>query len=317
MLTVNLLCLSFLISGSETLITEKIPCIPVLGFGYNDDPQGFVPRLLGSIDFCVDLFVIVAPEAAAYSLDQLASTYNSSTLKINTLYMPRKFIGVAETWNKIIQSNRSAPWYLICAYDVKFLPGQLMLFSQRFWKRSGSLAPGSDISVNFAHTRWLNMPGGKGFNLFGMSREVVDHVGYFDENIYPAFWEDRDYKYRLQLWNGTRIRTFADIRPIHGFFRNKYGQDYSNDVIECLSRIIGASTDISVCGVDRESVRYISGTRYVGRKQQLLIRKRNGGNFYYVIKKWACDPILSKKHFDLKNCTYTSPFNSSRDLSYW
>jgi hypothetical protein len=139
--------------------TAVVLCIPVMGFGYNDDSQDFVNRLLRSIDFCVDHFVIVSPQRAGDRARELAKTYSSKQLHIEVKLLPWKYVGVAETWNLIIQSHKEAPWYLICAYDVKFLPGQLELFSLRFWKRSGHQTPNSVVTANFAHTRWLNMPG--------------------------------------------------------------------------------------------------------------------------------------------------------------
>ncbi|CAN0112490.1 unnamed protein product, partial [Ectocarpus fasciculatus] len=174
-----------------------------MGFGYNDDQLDFVPRLLDSIDFCVDHLIIVAPQWMERRVKEtLMALQLPARINVEPRFFPWRYVGVAETWNHIIQAYSHSPWYLFCAYDVQFLPKQLEKISQ--------------LTANIAHTRWLNMPGGKGFNLFAISREVVEHVGLFDENIYPAFWEDRDYLYRVKLWSGARVRTFGDIRPIHG-----------------------------------------------------------------------------------------------------
>ena len=309
----------FLISCCTCNHRQKPLCIPVMGFGYNDDPLDFVPRLLRSVDFCVDHLIVVAPQRMEGRVKEMINSLNlPANINVEPHFFPWRFVGVAETWNYIIRASPDAPWFLICAYDVQFLPMQLEMLSQRFWKRSGNLSPGDNVTANIAHTRWLNMPGGKGFNLFALSREVVGNVGLFDENIYPAFWEDRDYLYRVKLWSGARIRTFGDIRPIHGLFTDDKGVPLGMDVIRCLSAQIGKKFK-SDCGVDAiSSNKYISGTRHVKEKAlKNLISVGDKRNFEYVIRKWGCDKSTSKRFYDLKNCTYITPFNSGNLISYW
>ena len=241
--------------------------------------------------FCVDNFVLVLPSASVSSdtshthshththtsnnniagskefRSNLNTWINHSLIRNVTLIdRPHSLIGVAETWNLIITAHDQAPWYAICAHDVMFFPGQLREFSRRFWRESGLLrrskgrgnskSKSKSGGVNFAHTKWLNLPGtvlphsvtsppcvlryslthtlrhsstrthscssnhtqtgNRGFNFFALTREVVQAVGLFDENIFPAFWEDRDYQYRLGLWDGARIRTFKNVKLWHG-----------------------------------------------------------------------------------------------------
>lgn len=162
----------------------QFPCIPVMGFGYISDPMNFAPRLIQSIDFCIENIIIVVPRGSNFSFPIIENM---------TIYRhPYDLIGVAEGWNIILKSHVFAPWYLICAYDVLFLPGQLQSLSLRFWDKSGLTNSMLPRMVNFAHTRWVNLPGGKGFNLFIISQEVVQNCGYFDENLYPAFWEGNE-----------------------------------------------------------------------------------------------------------------------------
>lgn len=295
-----------------------VKCIPVMGLGFNEDIRNFVPRLLNSIDFCVDHFVIVVPKRLS-NLVRVSLTESSQHLpNIEFKSIPRDVIGVAETWNVILNAYPSAPWFLISAYDVMFLPGQLSDFSKRFWKRSGLLDRRINATVNFAHTKWFNMHGGKGFNLFALTQEVVHNVGFFDENIYPAFWEDRDYLYRLKLWGGAKIRTFGDIKPIHGIVFNQSGHELSEDDIAC---IINENSRKKYVQCDKHIiplVDYISGTKYIS-SNEISNEIRAGGkrNFLYAIQKWGCDPLISQRYYDLKNCTYSSPFNSGEHISFW
>jgi hypothetical protein len=160
--------------------------------------------------------------------------------------------------------------------------------------------------------------GGKGFNLFGISREVIEQIGYFDENIYPAFWEDRDYLHRLQLWEGALIRTFGDIRPIHGLFVDSTGGEIDQITTDCMLKNIGQSDPVDCGHAARDSVKYISGTKYIGdRGLRRLLLAAGDMNFKYVIDKWGCDISISKQRYNLMNCVYKTPFNSGNILSHW
>lgn len=103
-------------------------------------------------------------------------------------------------------------WYLFCANDVEFFPGQLSALNRQFWVKSGLLAetsafPRRDTDggghpvpdhVDIAYFNWKNMNSG-GYNLFIMKRSVFNLIGMFDENMYPAFFEDADMDRRVEL----------------------------------------------------------------------------------------------------------------------
>jgi hypothetical protein len=277
---VGLLCTYYAQKIDLTPDDKNIPCIPVMGFGFIDDVKGFVPRLLSSIDFCIDNFIIVISKNTKLHYD---STQYPNIKNMTIHRHPYELLGVSEGWNKILHSFPYSPWYLISAYDVLFLPGQLKAFSHRFWSRS---LFNSNKTVNFAHTRWSNMPGGKGFNLFALNQEVIQNCGYFDENIFPAFWEDRDYKIRLKLWSGTKIRTFADIRPIHGSDEDR-------------------------------KLNYTSGTKYLKPAWHAVMKMAASWNIKYVIAKWGCNLENSMKYHDLLNCTYSKPFGVEQSIAVW
>lgn len=38
----------------------------------------------------------------------------------------------------------------------------------------------------------------EGFALFALTQNCIDQVGYFDENFWPAYWEDGDYHVRIK-----------------------------------------------------------------------------------------------------------------------
>ena len=79
---------------------------------------------------------------------------------------------------------------LITANDFHVDPGMLMAFVQTV--------------RSFPAELFL----GDGFNLFSVPRATAEKVGYFDENFYPAYFEDNDYVYRCRL-AGARILNFG------------------------------------------------------------------------------------------------------------
>eukprot|EP01041_Mallomonas_annulata_P011097 gene11097-23198_t len=269
------------------------PCIPVMGVPVLLDPVGFLGRLISSVDFCVDHFVVVVSKALPQSMIENISSQHKYIRNLQISRSDNYLIGVAEGWNKVLKSHPSAPWYLICGYDVEFLPGQLRGLSFRFWNHSNShIVPSNSkktVFANFAHTRWQNLPGGKGYGLFAISQEVIQNVGYFDENIFPAFWEDRDWKMRMSLWPGSRVRTYRNIRPWHGVHDPK--------IVE---------------------MKYISGTKYLPDAWREISHSATEFNREYVVRKWGCNPALSISRYDLLECKYKRPFgDKNSSISFW
>lgn len=296
----------------KTASPFSFPCIPVMGFGFIDDPKNFTGRLITSIDFCVEEFVIIFPKyyihdkSNGLSFTDASQIWfqNSPVQNVNYIPMKTALIGVAEGWNSIITSYK-APWYLISAYDVEFFSGQLEIISRRFWIDSGQHSEQTnriqETKINFVHTKWQNLPGGRGFNLFGLSRDVVDNCGLFDENIFPAFWEDRDYQFRLSLWPGSRIGTYKQIRPWHG---------------ERFTAPLLDSTSMTSDNF-RKQFNYTSGTIYLGPKWRAAMKAASDSNVRYVVNKWGCDMKLAKIKHHLLDCKYLTPFNMSVPIGYW
>ena len=304
-------CINFLLL-LVPVMPFSYPCIPVMGFGFIRDPKNFTGRLIASVDFCVEIFVIVYPEKYVHEANNqllFPDVYkqwlgNSHIKHMKFVPMDSPVIGVAEGWNLIIKSAQ-APWYLITAYDVEFFSGQLEAFSRRFWVDSGQVSSTPDdrtpAKFNFVHTKWQNLPGGRGFNLFGIARDVIDYCGYFDENIYPAFWEDRDYQFRMSLWPGAKVGTYRQIRPWHG-------ERFTVPLLD--SKLMTPESF-------KSQFNYTSGTVYLGPQWHAVMQAATAWNVNYVVSKWGCDMYLAKTRHHLLNCKYSTPFNKGGPLSYW
>jgi hypothetical protein len=183
----------------------------------------FGVRLIDSIDHCVKNLVVMIPSDIDFTEFQSAIDRNEQIYNTTIIRSPFRLFGVSEGWNTGLQTFPRSAWFLICNYDVEFEPGQLREISSRFWQDIGIL-PNTTSKYQFALVNWNNMGPG-GFNLFAISRLLVRKIGYFDENFYPAFHEDRDYEQRIMIhYKGRRrlIHTYTDIKLWHGVHTYDY-----------------------------------------------------------------------------------------------
>jgi hypothetical protein len=93
-------------------------------------------------------------------------------------------LGVAASWNHLLRTAQKLGFdrTFVTANDFHLGPGTLGNFVTVVRSLSGF-----DLFL------------GDGFNLFSLSPRTVEKVGWFDENFYPAYFEDNDYVYRCRL----------------------------------------------------------------------------------------------------------------------
>lgn len=94
-------------------------------------------------------------------------------------------IGVSAAWNKIYDSRPD--WIIISNDDVEFEPDtieRLVLAAES--SAAEFLFPGSSGAM---------------FCVFLMKHSCFARVGRFDENFYPAYFEDNDYHRRMKIKN--------------------------------------------------------------------------------------------------------------------
>lgn len=155
--------------------------IPVIGIPYMVRSD-LLERLLNSIDVHVERYIFI-DNSEAHDLANLTGPNI-------TVIAPRHNLGVAASWNLIIKATPLAPWWTILNADVAFTPGDLDKY----------------IEVMREFDGICNIDG---YAAFGLSRSVVERVGFFDENFVPAYYEDNDYAYRGNLVgvNATTVAT--------------------------------------------------------------------------------------------------------------
>jgi GT2 family glycosyltransferase len=97
-------------------------------------------------------------------------------------------LGCAGSWNLGIKLQPFSPWWLVASDDVAFQPGALAAFAEK-------CSPDAlTISNEWPH-----------YQFFGLGENVVSEVGLFDENLYPANFEDDDFQRRCEA-AGVQVR---------------------------------------------------------------------------------------------------------------
>jgi GT2 family glycosyltransferase len=115
------------------------------------------------------------------------------------IYSSGHNLGVSASWNAIIKSTPLAPYWLILNSDIELGANDLA-------KIKAFVEPRLDThGLLLCH----------GFSAFVITPLALERVGFFDENIYPAYLEDCDYHYRAKL-AGIKDESIPDLDLIHG-----------------------------------------------------------------------------------------------------
>lgn len=90
-------------------------------------------------------------------------------------------IGVAASWNLGMKVTPRADWWVFANDDLTFGPGDLGRMEEAVDPRAAGV--------------WM----GLGLAFFAITRHTLSAIGYFDENIHPAYDEDVDFMRRADL----------------------------------------------------------------------------------------------------------------------
>lgn len=165
-------------------------------------------------------------------IQSMHPTFNDHTLVVDNTVSNK---GVPASWNRGIDymTYHEADWLVIVSAACRFSPvGGMDLIDQ--------LDPDGFPVVEARYVGW---------HLIAFHRQVFDKVGRFDENFYPAYWEDCDFSRRLALAYGLEppfwtkvevevtVESFAhglqlagvkaDPEALAGYYRAKWGGDPS------------------------------------------------------------------------------------------
>jgi len=93
-------------------------------------------------------------------------------------------IGVAASWNKGIEKmyRDNTDWLIILSASIRFGERGGIDFAESLTGNSIAIEAGM----------------GMGWHLIAFGKRVFDNVGTFDENFYPAYFEDIDFSHRIK-----------------------------------------------------------------------------------------------------------------------
>ena len=160
--------------------------IPLLGVPIVNGPE-HLEALLASLDVPVDTLALVdhsgGPGTVRELLDRLERDGVPGVAQVQ-LARPFGNAGVAKAWNAILQGFPSVPFALIANHDVVFAPGAL----------AQALA-----ALDPEQPQWLPLLSRPAaFSAFLITSLAWNRIGLFDESFIPAYWEDTDYRDRLE-----------------------------------------------------------------------------------------------------------------------
>jgi hypothetical protein len=166
--------------------------IPLLGIPIIKNFH-WIKRLIDSIDFPINKVVLLNNNSddkdLSRSLDSLEKYKNPYINVLKICHLPSN-IGVAASWNLIIKSDINASYWLIANSDICFTSGLLHDFHHT----------ASSTNNGMIHANCGDFDLGS-YDLFLIKDFVVQKIGLFDDNFYPAYCEDIDYILRITRYN--------------------------------------------------------------------------------------------------------------------
>jgi len=193
-------------------------------------------------------------------------------------------LGCSTGVNNPLFTHPSAPHWLIVNYDIAFPPGVLAAMGKELQMakmRDPDLAVhayGYIYGRGKLENPWSN---------FVMTSCGVANVGIWDENIFPAYYEDDDYRDRIRYILGKWVAVVGD-------------PDRHRDVPQYLmndKHLIRYQTDrhVSVAHGPLNAATYVSGTHEMMKQesQQLWIWGKPQNPFNYESQRWTVAQTIS------------------------
>lgn len=134
-------------------------------------------RLIDSIDHKVEHLIVIDNGNCVTKWDCCT---NDHVQRVSVIHMPAN-LGVAGSWNLGIKAAPFAPWWLIANFDIVWELGSLAMFERE--------ASTDALVLSHASPPWA---------AFALGEQVVKAVGLFDEALHPAYFEDDDYRRRVE-----------------------------------------------------------------------------------------------------------------------
>jgi GT2 family glycosyltransferase len=153
--------------------------IPILAVPSLNRPD-LLRAMVASIDHPVGRMIVIDNSQTGEMWDAIADVIPTCVADTVVLEAPWN-MGLAGAWNLAIKAAPRAAFWFLPNNDVAFGPGDL----GRLADAMADPAPHVAMLYEYA--------------AFALNRAVVDAVGWFDENFYPIYCEDSDYRWRCRI----------------------------------------------------------------------------------------------------------------------
>jgi GT2 family glycosyltransferase len=134
-------------------------------------------RMFDSIDMKIAHLVVIDN---GDNLDKI--TFPKLAKNVHYIPLPGN-LGVAGSWNLGIKVLPHHDRWFFGSNDIILAPGDLMMLAD---------AKPDELTLTESFPSW---------QLFAVGEEVIRNVGLFDENFYPAYFEDNDFLRRVRAKN--------------------------------------------------------------------------------------------------------------------
>lgn len=163
-----------------------IPVLGVLAYMRGD----LLTRMVESIDHPVEKLVVVlngVDESIVKAADRIRALFPDVIIYNPGLDQPKPVnLGCSGGWNWILK-NHMRDWVLLVGSDIQFAKGDLDRIAAHYDKHKNDNPPMGLVTTNY------------GWHACGVTKAGVEAMGYFDENLYPAYQEDVDFNWRHYL----------------------------------------------------------------------------------------------------------------------
>jgi GT2 family glycosyltransferase len=164
-------------------------------------------RLINSVDYPVDIFVILFQDGFR---DFDFNLINNPLIKKFEFISCDMNVGVSRGWNYLIR-NYSSPYWIISGDDNYFEKGTLKNIAKFMDNESSQENVFCGLNMKTNENKIIPA----GFNTFVITSKIFEKIGLFDENIYPAYFEDNDLWTRIIL-SGEKVTTISDCVIMSG-----------------------------------------------------------------------------------------------------
>lgn len=160
-------------------------------------------------------------------------------------------VGVSSAWNMGLDfafNSLKCETCIILNNDILLLPTTLSTMQVDLKKEGIGLATAFNMSANLPSEKeffaLIEKPEGNyieepDFSCFGINKKCYETVGPFDENFYPAYFEDNDYHYRMRQSKLTATKN----RENHYWHYGSKSIKIDQDTAEWLGYCYGLNAD--------------------------------------------------------------------------